>query len=70
MESLLIDQNTFLIFLEISYLTINLSNNLFATTYIGIIKQVVISNSMGVEKSIKLLMNGAITNPVKAPRIL
>jgi len=34
------------------------------------IKQVVISNSMGVEKSIKLLINGAITNPVKAPRIL
>lgn len=34
------------------------------------IKQVVITNSMGVDKSIKLLINGAITNPVKAPKIL
>tara|TARA_B100001029_G_C14596160_1_gene201577 strand:+ start:319 stop:444 length:126 start_codon:yes stop_codon:yes gene_type:complete len=40
------------------------------TAYIGIIIAVVISNSMPVLKSIRLLINGAIKNAVIAPRIL
>jgi hypothetical protein len=38
--------------------------------YIGIITAVVIMSSRGVDKSIKLLIKGAITNPVTAPRML
>lgn len=33
-------------------------------------KEVVINSSTGVDKSIKLLMNGATKNPVKAPKML
>ncbi|MDC2972577.1 hypothetical protein OAZ16_02245 [Gammaproteobacteria bacterium] len=40
------------------------------TAYIGIIIAVVISNSMPVLKSIRLLINGAITKAVIAPNML
>lgn len=33
-------------------------------------KEVVINSSTGVDKSIKLLINGATINPVKAPKML
>lgn len=48
----------------------NLINSLFAMIYIGIITEVVIRISIGVEKSIKLLINGAMIKAVTAPKIL
>ena len=44
--------------------------NLVITAYMGIIIPVVIKISAVVENSIKLLISGAITNAVIAPRML
>ena len=49
---------------------INFIKILFARIYIGIIIEVVINNSSGVDKSIRLLIKGAKNKPVIAPKIL
>lgn len=68
MELLLIGHNYYLIRLKKIYKYF--LANLVITAYMGIIIPVVIKISTVVENSIKLLISGAITNAVIAPRML
>ena len=68
MELLLISRSYYLIHLKKVYKYF--FANLVITAYIGMIIPVVIKISTVVENSIKLLMSGAITNAVIAPRML